>query len=375
MSARFSFAITLVTAFVGAFHFGSRAHASPPSKGQTIRYKEIPLHLESGDRLVVSAVNAKIHLRSGDVGEATLKVAKTLSEKAPTNSPAKSQVEAQAQFESATFTVRREGSTVLIEERGPDSKTKWDSYLRERTKTEFVFEIVANSVPVDIITQEGSVKIDGWQEAMTVSLIDGQLTTSETTGHLRLQMQKGSATIGRHTGAVVFDGFGAKLEVTDLDGSLDLTNFGGDSQLTRIKGRVEILTQAGTTSIANSSGFLEFVNGRGAFNLSDFDGQVHGETALGPISLGLKGEPEVDIESEKGNVAVRLPADSGASLQLQSEEGGIITPDEIQTELRAGFVGTIRKPNSTAIVSGLLPGQGPKGRIAVRSKSGAIRIR
>lgn len=347
---------------------GTKPAAKPASP--IVRYKEIPLHFESGDRLIISVLHADVRLRGTDSADGTLKVSKSISDKA---SPA-----ARTMFESATFAVRREGPTVFIEERGPDSKAKWEEWLSEPNKTNFVFEVAVAAIPAEVIVQDGSAKIDGWQEPLTISLINGQLTTSETAGALRIQMQKGSAAVATHMGLVEVDSFGAKLSVQDLDGSLDLTNFGGDSQLTRVKGRVEMLAHAGSTSIANSSGYLEFVNGRGALNLSDFDGQVRGETDLGSLSLGFKGEPEVDIASEKGNVAVRLPANSGASLQLQSDEGGINTPEAIETEIRTGFLsasGAARKPNSPALISGALTGRGPKGRIAVRSKSGAIRIR
>lgn len=323
-----------------------------------LRYKEMPLELREGDRLVISGIKAKIRLKAAADGVAgTLRASKHLADKAAG--------EAVERFESLTFGIRREGQTVIVEEKGPDSKQAWEAWLKPSVHPELILEIAAAPVAVEVNVREGLIEVQNWSQSILASLVSGQIKTKATEGLLRLQTQAGSVDITDHKGSAEIDSFNAKLSVKNFEGSLDLTNFAGESFLSEIDGRVEMLAHAGPTNIAKSSGSFEFSNGRGAVNLSSFDGQVRGKTDQGAVVLGLEGEAEVDVDSEQGNVAVRLPANSGAALQLRSEGGGIVAPEDIRTTLTS----------THQAASGRLGGDGPKGVVAVRSKSGAIRVR
>jgi DUF4097 and DUF4098 domain-containing protein YvlB len=324
-----------------------------------LRYKEMPLDLRSGDRLIISGVKAQVRVKQSDAAAfgATLRASKFL--------PDKASAESAEQFEALTFAIKRDGSNLLVEEKGPTTKPAWEAWLKSTDRPELVLEIEASAVPVEIHIQEGTIDIQKWTQSVTASVISGKMKTKDTEGLLRLQVQKGAVEISRHKGNAEVDSFSAPLIVQTLEGSLDLTNFAGETNLAGIQGRVEMLAHAGATNIRQSSGSFEFTNGRGALSLASFDGQVRGKTDQGAVALNVEGEAEVDVDSQQGNVAVRLPANSGAVLQLHTEEGGIVAPEDIRTNITS----THRS------AAGRLEGDGPKGVVVVKSKSGAIRVR
>ena len=329
--------------------FSSSAHA-------VLVYKEIPLGLRAGDHLLIFGFKGTVKLVGGS-GGGTLRATKNISEKAP--------ADAQARYEALTFAVRRTGSNIVIEAKGPADKDAWAIWLHAMQNPDLTLEIAAAPVPVEVQMHEGKIDVENWSQPITASIVSGSIKTSHTEGALHLQAQRGEIQISNERGSVDVDSFGAKLAVQDLDGELDLANFGGDSTLTRVRGHVQMLASAGPTSIAKSAGSLEFENGRGALNLSEFDGAVRGRTDQGAVTLGVEGEAEVDVDSDQGNVAVRLPANSGAAVQLHSREGGIVAPEDIRM--------TTSSTHRQAV--GRLPGDGPRGIVAIRSQSGAIRVR
>ena len=347
--------LTLVTLPFGlavAF-MAPNAYAAP----KEVRYKEIPLEIKSGDRILISGIRGTIRLNGESQGPAVLRASKTLADKAGT--------EAAERFEALSFSMKRDGSTITIEAKGPDTKIGWGAWLKSNTNPELVLELKTPAVPIEVSLHEGLIAVQNWNESIAASVVSGTIKTVKTEGNLRAQAQRGEVRIESHKGPAEVDSFGAKLTVQEMEGALDLTNFGGETSLARVQGRVQMLSHAGASSISKSSGSLEFANGRGALNLSEFDGPVRGRTELGSVVVGVEGEAEVDVDSDKGNVAVRLPANSGASLRLHTEDGGIVAPEDIRM--------TTSSTHRAAV--GRLPGDGPKGIVAVRSKTGAIRVR
>jgi DUF4097 and DUF4098 domain-containing protein YvlB len=153
------------------------------------------------------------------------------------------------------------------------------------------------------------------------------------------------------------------VTVSDVEGGLNLANFGGDSNLTSIRGHIDLKNHAGTMSVSKSSGSLDFLAGRAGLTIQGFEGPIRGQTDLGAVTVGVEGDTEVSIESNQGNVSVKLPNDSGAAIRMQSDEGSVSPPEGI------------RPSGSGKSASGRMNGSGPKGTVVLRSKSGAVRIR
>lgn len=331
---------------------------SATSSAKELRYKELPLDLRAGDRLVVQGLRAQVRLAPAAPGKgAVLKARKFVGDK--------STAETLARFEALSFNIRRDGSTVRIDTTGPDSKSTLAEWLKGPSP-ELVLEFEMPPVPVDVSVRDGSVTAQGWTQPLAVSLVDGQLKATQTEGALKLQMQRGEARIQGHRGPLEIDSYGAKVFLSKVEGDVKLTNFGGDSSLAELKGNIDVRTQSGGTTVNQSSGSLDFALGRGPLNVTAFEGPLRGETETAAVSAAIEGEAEVSIQSNQGSVSVKLPAGSGAAVRLQSDEGSVSTPDAI-------------KPSTTSaglkVASGRLAGSGPRGSVNVKSKTGAVRLR
>lgn len=347
----FPLSLFLVPTLVPAF-------ASAAAK--EIRFKEIPLEVREGDRLVVSLLRGSVRLSTPAPGKpAVVRARKRLNDKASS--------EEQARFEALAFTTRRDGQVVYLEIKGPENtRSSWLQWMRSATP-ELHLEIEAPSSPSEITLREGQINVQNWRQALTASVNEGQIRSTGGEGLIKAQSQKGEIRIEKHRGRVEADSYGAKVIATEIEGDIHVTNFAGETNLSKTKGHVQLLNHAGNTALVKSSGSLQFLNGRGALNVQGFEGPIRGHSDQGAVVAVLEGESEaeVDMDSVQAQLTVRLPANSGAQIQMQSEEGSVVPPETIRALGGSG----------TKTASGRLNGSGPKGSVSLKSKSGALRMR
>lgn len=322
------------------------------------RFKDAALDFKEGDRLIVSGlIRAQVRLVPiATGGTPVLKARKVLRDGASGL--------AQSQFEALTVAIRRDGQRLMIEGRGPSAVSEWAEWLKPGVP-ELILDIEAPAVATEILLRDGSVTAQNWKSPLLVNMVDGSIKTSVTEGHMNLQLQKGEIRVDSHRGPMELQSFGGKVFVQNLEGDLNLVNFGGDSSLKQIKGAIELYAYSGSTAVVKATGALEFDLGRGSLQIQELDGAVRGDTDLGAVSVSILDEADVQVDSNQGAVTVQLPAGSGASIRLQSDEGSLFVPDSIRPAVGG----------STKIASGRLPGAGAKGRVVVKSKTGLIRLR
>jgi len=333
--------------------------ASPQLSAKEVRYKDYLFEVQSGDRLAFAGLKAAVKLVPGTDGRrGVLRVRKTISDKAGGGEMAK--------FDALSFNLRREGSTILVEVKGPDGKAQLAQWMKQGSP-DISFEVeLPPAVPVEISLNDGQVTASNWHQPLAVNLVSGSLKTSGTDGLLRLQIQRGSVSIERHRGALLVDSFAAKLSLQEVEGDLTVTNFSGETAIQRAKGSLELTASQGNTIVAKSAGSIEFNNGHGHLSATGFEGPIKGQTEQGAVSVALEGEADADvrIESNQGGVTVKLPTNSGSLVRMQSEEG-VLTPPE-----------TIKPSGGHAkLISNRLPGSGPKGTVSLKSKAGNLRVK
>ncbi len=330
------------------------------ASAKEIRYKDYAIEVREGDRLVVSGIKGSIKLSPTADGKieskrALVRARKTVADKAAGDVTAK--------FEALSFNVRREGATVLVEVRGPDSKASWMQWIKSGMP-EMHLELELPQVPVEINLHEGQINVGNWRQGLALSLVSGSVKSVGTDGFLKLQIQRGQVAVERHRGSLQVDSFAAKVNIQDLEGDLGLSNFSGDTTLAKVKGSLELSSNAGSTAITKSTGAIEFVNGQGALTANGFEGPIRGQTEQGAINLTIDGDAEVRVESNQGSITIKLPTNSGSQVRMQTDEGILSAPDAI-------------KPTGAhvRILNARLPGSGPKGSVAIKSKAGTLRVR
>lgn len=347
MKAFYGVFITLVTLVA----FGAEA--------KEVRYKDYPLELKDTERVVFHVPRGSIKLGTssavvGNPQVGVLKARKVINDRA-TN-------EEMSRFEMLSFSARRDGSTLFIEIKGPEDKSDWVRGA-EANRAEMHFEFEGPSIPVQATVRAGHVTAQNWKRGLSLVLIEGNVSLTSGEGPLNIQIQRGDVRVSGHQGNTDIDSYGAKVTISHLTGNLNLSNFAGESALTALKGSTNLLSSSGSTNVAQSSGAVEFSLGRGAFALTGFDGAVKGVSDMGPVSLTMAGDDvDIQLESSQAPVTIKLPANSGASLRLKTDEGALRLPPQI------------RLPLATRQYNGRLQGAGAKGVVSVKTKTGGIRI-
>lgn len=322
-----------------------------------LRYKDYPFEIRPGDRITIQNFHGAVRLvGSGQTPKtAILKARKTISDKATPQD--------QAKFDALSFVVRRDGNLLNIELKGPLDRKQWSEWMKG-TSPELSIDLEAPSVPVEVALHAGQVSIQNWREAVAVSMTTGQIKTSGGEGALKSMLQHGDIKIENQRGPIEVDTYNARVSIMNSEGQVDLTNFAGETHLNGLKSRIEVLAQGGAVNVAKSQGSMDFTNGRGLVSLTSFEGPVKGTSELGAVSLSVEGEAEVHIETNQAAVTVKAPEDSGAQIRLKTDEGTLGIPDSARAGAALGKTFT-----------GKLNGEGPKGGITVKSKSGPIRIK
>ena len=313
------------------------------------------------DRLIVFAARGSVKLIPIPAGRAPLvRARKVLPDGSKSD-----------RMDSTSYSVRRDGSVLILELKGPQSRADW-IHLNLANQPELHFEVEAPSVPVEIHLTAGTVQASGWKDSLAITLQDGSVKLADGEGAVHVSIGRGEVKLEKWKGLATIESHTAKVQIQSNDGEVKVFNFSGETLLTGVKGRARVEAKTGSTTASKIDGGFEFLNGRGTLSLSQVAGAVRGENDEGVVTLSLGGdkakedsiESDVIVESNDGTVSIKPPTNSGALLKLTSEEGAIQVPDSVAVPKAAG-------PKS---VTARLPGT-TRGTILVRAKRGTIRIR
>jgi hypothetical protein len=334
--------------------------AAPASSGREARLREAALDLQPGDRLLIIGIRGSVKLQPLPPGSAGTGVARGKKSLAAGASAAARDI-----YAKIAVAARREGQVVYLEPTAEGGgKLDWLE-LAQGGMPELSLEVEAPPGPVDVAWREGRVTIAGWKGALSVDLLEGSFASRQTEGAIRLQIQRGDAKIDGHRGRLELDSHVARLYVAGVDGDVASENLGGDTVFQGVKGNVQVRASAGATTIAKGSGSLEFESGAGAVTVSGFAGSLRGQAEDGPVAVQVDGDPEVNIESARAPISIRVPAGSGASVRASTEEGQLVVPEPPLKVL---------KQPALRSVAGRLSGSGA-GTIFAKSKTATIQIR
>lgn len=324
-----------------------------------VKFKEYPLEITKGDRLVVSGVRGQVRLiplgePGGKSGNPVVRARKVTTDKLG---------ESNALFESISFQTRREGSTVFVEVKGPDSRQTYITMAKPGAP-ELSFDIESPSTPAEIHMHSGNVVANGWKSSVAVTLSEGKVLLSEGEGDVRVLLTRGELQLSKHKGGAELELHGGKTSVSQVQGDVRLYVFSGESSVQQLTGKLRYRGKAGSLSLNKVDGDFQFENGRGGIAATALNGAVRGSTEDGAINLQLVGETDVSVETDDGSVTIKPPGGTGALLRLSSEDGLIQAPESIRVPRVTGPKSVVARLDGA-----------PKGQIIVRAKRGVIRIR
>lgn len=322
------------------------------------RFRDVPFEVRPGDRFAIVGIRGSLRLQPPAVAagsQGVLRVRKTSPDGGT-----------DTRFDQLGFTLRREGSVIRIEPAGIDgAKANWVEISRA-PGLELSFDIEAPAIAADIAWRSGQVSLVGWRGAVSVDLVEGGFLSRQTEGAFRVQIQRGDVKVESHRGRLDLTSHVARLAATRIEGDIEAESIGGEVALEGVRGTVFLRGFSAPVNVAKSSGSLDFESTRAAITIGNFEGPVRGQSDEGALDLQVDGEPDVNVESVKAAIGIRLSGRAGgASVKASTEEGQLVVPDP---PLK------VNKQPGIKLVSGRLPGAG-QGTVFAKSKSGSIRIR
>lgn len=119
------------------------------------------------------------------------------------------------------------------------------------------------------------------------------------------------------TASIVAAGLSARTRLRSASGDITLDGVGGDTEVNTVSGDLEARDLTGRLDFNSVSGRLEVAGGR----FSDFAGKTASGRML--IDMDLAPAARVRLVSISGDVALRLPAETAAAVELRSATGGL----------------------------------------------------
>lgn len=258
--------------------------------------------------------------------------------------------------------VRKNLDRLEIEVIGPSDKQVWLDAIEKGQVPSVNLEISMPPLPLEMAWREGSVTIRNWTAAAELRLVQAQVLSEEGGGSLSADVHSGLIKISKHKGDVKVIGYDPKLEIDNIEGEVMVDNYTGISRFSSITGNLTLTAYRGLMSVAQGKGKLEVENDRATIKIENHEGPLRGKTTLGTVMASLKGEIDVQLKSDDGDVKLKV-LDSGADVNLATEKGQLLVPSFLQTY----------RTETRKTARGKLRG-GQPGRIYVRSQSGSVQI-
>lgn len=259
------------------------------------------------------------------------------------------------------YTVSSDGGVMQILPKEAATKENFGQFTPKKR----VIEISGPSIPVDIHAFEGQIQLTKWSREALIHVQKGRIVSREGTASLLLHSQNGEIQVLDHQGRLDVDAYKSAIIVKDLTGDADIENFAGETNVERAKGFLSLNQGQGSTKVTASSGTVQFELTKGVLNIQNFQGRVEGQTQEGPVTVGMAAETEVSLKSQSGRVTVQAAANSGASLNLTTQEGEITVPSYLK----------VNRDGSQKSLRARLKGESQKGSVMIRSQEGSIIIR
>lgn len=204
-------------------------------------------------------------------------------------------------------------------------------------------------------------------KSVSVYLMVGELTATQITSDLRLDVSSARVSATDIRGKLVVDAGSGRVDIRSASGaSISVDNGSGSVSLNNVSSD-DCTIDTGSGGVSGTGVQCKRLHvdvGSGGVRMAEVTtGDVFVDTGSGSIDLGLLSSPsKVAIESGSGGVTLSLPSSFSATLDVQSGSGGISTDFPVTTTRmsRNHLRGTI--------------GDGA-GNVRIETGSGSIRLR
>lgn len=189
----------------------------------------------------------------------------------------------------------------------------------------------------------------------------GPIRVEEITGPVRARTRGAEVDLEGIRGPVFVRVRDGAVNVAEVEGDVELKTTDGPVEASWVKGQLEARTGDGRIEVRHVDGECQLRSESGAIEVADAAGRVEARTERGRVVASFVARPSGSLESARGDVEVRLPAQSRLVLDARAREG--------QVEL-AGL--SLDGERSDEHVTGRLNGDGPLLRLY--ASRGGVRV-
>lgn len=201
---------------------------------------------------------------------------------------------------------------------------------------------------------------------VAVYLAVGKATVTNVDGDIRVDVASADVEASHTKGSLYLDTGSGNVNVTDVSGDITLDTGSGDVTVNGMTGgRIKLDTgSGGVTATRVEADELKVDTGSGDVEVSDVKARgISLDTGSGSVRLGLLTRFEsLDVDTGSGEVTIRVPADFGAEVDIETGSGGIDL---------GGVPVTVTRMESDHIIGRIGDG---RGRMKVETGSGGVRI-
>lgn len=218
---------------------------------------------------------------------------------------------------------------------------------------------------LSVALHEGAIELNNWTSPAKIVLAQGKLSVSNQKAPLMISMQKGDLVLQSIQAATKLDLFNVSANLKEINGDLDWSQQLGSASIDHHQGILNFNSFAANFKSISGQGTIVFEAAKGSVSVYQFSGRIEGQTNEASSNLQLLADSELNLKSNAGKVSIQTPAQSGALLNLLSDEGEIYVPNEV----------TVRKGSVDKSVKGRLRGGSQKLSLFVRTQSGSITVK
>lgn len=260
------------------------------------------------------------------------------------------------------LSLERRGTKLEIEVFSIANPTQWRSQLSNNEWPEYDIFIRGPTLPVTVSWRQGTIEVDGWDQKVDVSLLEGALNVRNSKGFVAAQGGRLSLVAEGHNGDLRFHADRGQLRVQRSRGSFQAHLMEGALTVSDFEGSLEWSAERASFFGARGRGSWNLRAHAGSVELEQFEGTLKGvgETVKWRISASQRAE--VDVRSSSGPVKVRWSR-GAAKAFLSSHSGAIQAP---------AFAAVQRESGRSRWLAQW--GDGPLGQIFVKTQSGSISL-
>jgi Toastrack DUF4097 len=141
---------------------------------------------------------------------------------------------------------------------------------------------------------------------------------------LDIRNGSGGVNVVSIEGSVRVDNGSGGISLEEISGNVTVDNGSGGIRLEAITGDVEIDNGSGGISASRLDGAVRVENSSGGVRLEEIEGELQIDNGSGGVRVEMAGRNYgVSVKSGSGGVVLRVPEDWGADLDLRSRSGDI----------------------------------------------------